>query len=77
MNPAELRARRNALGLSQTDLARRFGVTQGHISRAELEADYARAWYDLALRCIEYEERVRKLPRKWTRTTNDGETDGV
>ena len=30
------------LGLSQTELARRFGVTRGHISHAELETGYAR-----------------------------------
>ncbi len=74
MNPTELRARRQALDLSQSNLAKRFGVTRSYISHAEAAEDYARSWYDLALRCIEYEERVRKLPRKWTRATkNDGE----
>ena len=74
MNPTELLARRHALDLSQTKLARRFGVDRSYISHAESKPGDARAWYDLALRCIEYEERVRKLPRKWTRaTTNDGE----
>ena len=74
MNPTELLARRQALDLSQTDLAKRLGVSRPYISLAESKPGYARLWYDLALRCIEYEERVRKLPRKWTRaTTNDGE----
>ena len=63
----ELQARRRALGLSQNDLARRLGVTQQHISSCEVSEGYARLWYDLALRCIEYEERVVKLPRKWTK----------
>ena len=63
----ELQARRRALGLSQNDLARRLSVTQQYISAAETIEGYANVRYDLALRCIEYEERVVKLPRKWTK----------
>ena len=76
MNPGELRARREALGLSQAGMAKRLGVTQQHVSAVETKPGYARPWYDLALRCIEYEERIRKLPRKWTRTsTKEGKRD--
>ena len=62
MNPQELRDRRLALGFSQADVARRFGVDRSYISHAETSAGYARPWYDLSLRCIEYEERVRDVP---------------
>ena len=64
----ELQPRRRALGISQGDLAKRFGVTQQYISAAEISEGYANLRYDLALRCIEYEERVRQLPRKWTKS---------
>jgi hypothetical protein len=67
MTPTDLRARRLRLALSQTRLAKYFGVGQPYISYAETVEGYARPWYDLGLRCIEYEERVRKLPRKWTK----------
>ena len=67
--PTKLLARRQALDLSQTDVAKRLGVDRSYISHVESKPGYARLWYDLALRCVEYEERVRKLPRKWTRKT--------
>ena len=53
MTPATLRARRVALGLSQTELAELFGVTQQYVSLAETRAGIARAWYGLALRALE------------------------
>lgn len=67
--PGDLRARREALGLSQAKLARRLGVTQPYISAAESSEGYANLRYDLALRCIEYEARTVKLPSKRTRAT--------
>ena len=64
VNPEALKARRLALQLSQDQLASLLGVTQQYISAAETLEPYARPWYDLALRCMEYEERIEKLPRK-------------
>ena len=59
-----LKERRVRLGYKQSELAEEFGVSQQYISAAERIDGYARAWYDLALKCLEYERRLEKLPRK-------------
>lgn len=59
MNPIELKARREALGLNQTDLARVLGVKQVTVSAWEVGRNPIPAGIDGEL--IELEERVEDL----------------
>jgi transcriptional regulator with XRE-family HTH domain len=58
MTPADLTARREQLGYSQHELARRLGVNQASISRWESGRQPIPAWLPLALEAL-----ARK--RKW------------
>jgi transcriptional regulator with XRE-family HTH domain len=53
VTPAELRERRVALGLSQTELAELLGVTQNTVSRWEVGAHAIPLYLVLALERIE------------------------
>jgi transcriptional regulator with XRE-family HTH domain len=57
MSPAELRARRIALNLTQAELAERLGLRQPHIARWESGAVAITAmravWLDQKLRALE------------------------
>jgi transcriptional regulator with XRE-family HTH domain len=65
MTGAELRARREGLGLSQSALAARLGTTQNTVSRWELETLPIEKpeMLDLALRALE-QEHGRTQTRK-------------
>lgn len=71
MTPEELRSRLDGLGLSQSEAARRLGVTHPALWRwLQGRPIQHPEMLDLALRALEYEQRVRSLPkvrRSWTR----------
>lgn len=69
MTPADLRSRRDALGLSQAQLAQRLGVRQSEISRWETTGPSAQritrqraAWLDLELSRLERERVAVQSP---------------
>jgi DNA-binding transcriptional regulator YiaG len=63
VTPLELRARRKALGLSQSDLAEALGVTQHTVSRWEegkMKLTAPRSmWLDVEMRRVERKRRTR------------------
>jgi transcriptional regulator with XRE-family HTH domain len=68
LTPDELRARRNALGLSQQKLAEALGVTQHTISRWEegkMKITAPRSvWLDLEMKRVERESRSKRRDRR-------------
>ena len=74
MTPEELRARREALGLSQSDLARPLGVPPLTVWKWEHARQKAPAIMDMALRGVEatlQTDRQRARARRATRGRRD------
>jgi predicted transcriptional regulator len=68
VTPEELRARRKALGLSQTKLAEALGVTQHTVSRWEegkMKLTAPRSmWLDMEMKRVERERKRRTRARR-------------
>lgn len=73
MDGEELRRRRRALAMTQTELAERLGLTQNTVSRWEKGAAVIGhpPMLDLALRALEFDAAIRKVGRELSGDDDD------